>query len=184
MTTRDPSSVEVESEEPYSPSQHSTESRQRVNISVNKAVDAVVRQGARPHSRVSIVGRKTEKPHVEDYSGFPLLQSMLKYEKERTSFLSEEGKMQFNCPKSTAGWVRTLFILRGRALDWVAFPWCFVVLHATLYTALDQRYDIGFKEESLDDWRTLFTFALNATLGFLLVFRLNRAAVRDTHSAG
>mmetsp|Transcript_23005 Transcript_23005/g.47999 ORF Transcript_23005/g.47999 Transcript_23005/m.47999 type:complete len:431 (-) Transcript_23005:1280-2572(-) len=170
-----------EADEPSSRSQHSSKSSQHSRKShhgIDAAVHVLVKQGARPHTDASILGRPSRKVVVECYEDFPLLQSMIKYEELRSKFLDDEGKCQQRCPKSTSGWVRTLFIGKGRALDWIFFPWFFIVLHASIFAVVDHFYALGFTNNSLDDWRTLFTFALNATLGFLLVFRLNRAAAR------
>lgn len=113
------------------------------------------------------------------YDHFPLLQGLLKHEIERNSFLDEEGVVQSKCPKSTSGWMRTIFVGSPRAFDYVWPPWIFAVLHATIFSFLKHYDIITFSRAStLDDWRSLFTFALNSTLGFLLVFRLNRAAIR------
>jgi ion channel-forming bestrophin family protein len=108
---------------------------------------------------------------------YPLVHSMLQFESKRHQALYQEGRAQIDYPKSNSGWIKTTFVWRGRALDLIALPWIVIVLHATIYTILQELvYD--FQEHDDDRWNVFFGFVLNSTLAFLLVFRLNRAANR------
>mmetsp|Transcript_19556 Transcript_19556/g.25231 ORF Transcript_19556/g.25231 Transcript_19556/m.25231 type:complete len:420 (+) Transcript_19556:69-1328(+) len=157
----------------------------QVSSSCEDEIDAGSRSsGSDPEDRSGSYGDSDDRGDggsngsEASYPNFPLLHSMLKHEKIRTRFLDEEGIIQSSCPMSTSGWIRTLFIGRARALDHVYFPWTIAVINATIFSVLDNTVFESDYGDSSEDWASLFTFALNATLGFLLVFRLNRAAVR------
>ncbi|KAL7569193.1 hypothetical protein ACA910_016753 [Epithemia clementina (nom. ined.)] len=134
--------------------------------------------GAVPPRPVSL--QRTMNLTIRDdlYDEFTFLHAFVTQAATRNKFLDDEGKMQRLCPKSTSGWFRTLFILNGRALDWIIFPWLVVTLHAVIYAYIDVYLTDFDQEDATDLWQPIFTFALNTTLGFLLVFRLNRAAER------
>jgi|UniRef100_A0A8J9SBX8 putative membrane protein len=123
-----------------------------------------------------------EDVDLERYKDFPFLQSMLRFESLRNAALDEEGKYQMNAPLSSDGWGPSLFIIQARALDWILKPWCAVVLHAVIYTTIQELFfqDLldGEEARDYDSWELFFGIMLNSTLSFLLVFRLNRAAGR------
>ena len=137
------------------------------------------------------------------YESFPLVQSMLRHEETRTNSLKEQGKYQINYPLSSDGWISSIFIVQGRALDWMIGPWLIVVGHAALYTTLQEiLFNTESSKRETDTWEIFFRYechalfvryavlilyvlipveyslSLNSTLAFLLVFRLNRAASR------
>jgi hypothetical protein len=114
----------------------------------------------------------------KQYEGCPLLQSMLQSEDRRTSQLEKEGRHQSEYPKSNEGWIRTLFIYKGRALDRIAFPWSISLVHTIVYTVLQESYLPELKNRNAESWEFFFGLVLNSTLSFLLVFRLQRAANR------
>lgn len=107
---------------------------------------------------------------------YPLVYSLLQFEEERTAELTKEGSKQINYVSSDHGWLRTFFVLRGRAITSVLGVWLFVVAHAVVYTCLKNEGIVNFVD--LSSWETFFGIALNSTLSLLLVFRLNRAAAR------
>jgi putative membrane protein len=109
---------------------------------------------------------------------YPLLFSMMSHEKTRTAALEEEGKLQMLGPKSNEGWIKTLFILDARALDLIIFPFIITLLHTCIYTVLQEVVYNGDDAAKHDSWGDFFGYVMNATLAFLLVFRLNRAATR------
>jgi putative membrane protein len=114
---------------------------------------------------------------ISKYDSHALVQSMMRNEQTRNSEMEEEGKNQMLYTKSTDGWIPSLFMIRGRALDWIWFPWAFISLHGVAYTVLQET--IGDPaERNLLSWEIFFGILLNSTLSFLLVFRLNRAAGR------
>lgn len=91
----------------------------------------------------------------QEYEGYPLVRSMLRHETTRIASLKEQGKNQMNYPQSSDGWIPSIFIIEGRALDWMIFPWLLVVGHAILYTVIQQ---IFFDEYSRDteSWEIFF----------------------------
>jgi putative membrane protein len=126
-----------------------------------------------------VVAKDTPMPSVDllKYESYPLVHSMIRCEQTRNSEMKEEGKNQILYTKSTDGWIRSLFMIRGRALDWIWFPWTFISLHVIAYTAIQET--IGHPaERNLLSWEIFFGILLNSTMSFLLVFRLNRAAGR------
>ena len=100
-------------------------------------------------------GKETMDHTTTTYESFPLVQSMRLNEKKRTACLEEEGKVQMQYPSSNAGWMKTLFILKGRALDRIAWPCFYVVLHALVYTIL-QELVFEFERESTESWVVFF----------------------------
>lgn len=123
-----------------------------------------------------VEGLQATNNEWKHYQEYPLLQSILKYEDRRNAQLKEEGFEQISYPKSNEGWLKTLFMFKGRALSSVALPWTVAIIHAIVYTVLQQQ---GFFHISAD-WNgdIFFGVVLSSTLSFLLVFRLNRAASR------
>ncbi len=81
--------------------------------------------------------------------------------------------------KSTDPYFRTLMTFEGRALDRIALPWALLTIHATVYTVIAElRGNIRNYDENIQAWQFFFAVVINASLSFLLVFRLNRAAER------
>ncbi|GAX15513.1 putative membrane protein [Fistulifera solaris] len=113
----------------------------------------------------------------EPENRIPLLQTLLQYENVRTAQLLAEGSCQRNYPKSNDGWMKTIFVLEGRALDLIAVPLTLLVLHATAYTLLTKLW-LQRNDRAMESWEMFFSLVINTTLSFLLVFRLNRAADR------
>jgi hypothetical protein len=99
--------------------------------------------------------------NFDPYERHPLVQSMLRHERARTASLEEEGKLQINYPKSNEGWVSSIFIIQGRALDWSFWPWLFAVLHATVYTVVQQvaYADHEAGSENVGSWEIFFRYA-------------------------
>jgi len=121
----------------------------------------------------------------DKYSDFPLLQSMMKTEKQRTLALKNEGCKQIKYPKSNTGWIRTLFVWEGRALGRILFPWSIVTGWAILWAVIyETQFRDGYNGQSRsEDLRqryieSMLELVISTTLGFLLVFRLNRSATR------
>lgn len=128
----------------------------------------------------------------DNYDGFPLVQSMIASEARRTSSLTKEGSKQIKYPKSDIGWIRSLFVVRGRALDKFIVPWIIVTLNAVAWAVVCEtlgfkdRYINGkFRDESQtqmslqrDYIENVLELVLTTTMAFLLVFRLNRSATR------
>jgi predicted membrane chloride channel (bestrophin family) len=107
-----------------------------------------------------------------------LLDSMIKFEEIRTNSLKNEGKAQIKCVSPSSGWIATIFLIRGRALDNILHPFLVVVAHATIYTTVQELYLRPSGKLVNENLQSFHTFVLNSVLSFLLVFRLNRAAGR------
>ena len=121
---------------------------------------------------------KSEVDRWELYKEFPLLQSLLEFESLRTSRLQIEGRKQIESIKSNEGWIKTLFVLNGRALDRSIFPGMVTMIHAVIYTIIQEVVYDGVDNSEVESWEFFFGLVLNSTLSFLLVFRLQRAASR------
>jgi hypothetical protein len=91
----------------------------------------------------------------QEYDAYPLVQSMLLHEISRTACLKEQGKTQMNYPQSSDGWVPCIFIVEGRALDWIIFPWLLVVGHAAVYTVIQELFFADFRRDN-DSWEIFF----------------------------
>lgn len=59
-----------------------------------------------------------------------------------------------------------------------------VFLNALVCTLLHELADIRFSDELLEHWNTVFSLVLTTSLAFLLVFRLNRIAMRFWEARG
>jgi len=145
--------------------------------------DSCSEEGSGPlHAENSLLPVLSEEAaaQIELYGGYPLIQSMLRFEEVRNCAFKREGANQTNYPLSNEGWRKTILVVKGRALDRVAIPWAVVVAHAAIITCVQE---IVFDGQVLGDfvdtsWEVFLGFGLNMTIAFLLVFRLNRAADR------
>lgn len=108
--------------------------------------------------KMIVVGTGPKKTKM--LCALPLAQSMMEHEAERTACLREEGKKQMQYPMSNEGFFRTVFLLEGRALDWMFWPWLFVVLHATAYTVLQESYFTSEKRDA-ESWEIIFRCAVD-----------------------
>jgi putative membrane protein len=116
-----------------------------------------------------------------------LLRSLEKFESVRNRALDENGSNPLRYPRSNEGWIATLCVLKGRALDRIALPFALTVGHAVAYTCLQQLVFPEWMNSTRSSTTTspsvpwsdvLLGVVLNSTLIFMLVFRLNRAADR------
>lgn len=80
--------------------------------------------------------------------------------------------------KSNDGWVKTLFVLEGRALDRIAVPWMLTTINAVVWTLVAELVLPPMDPERSMLFEAFFSLVMNTTLAFLLVFRLNRSAER------
>jgi hypothetical protein len=96
------------------------------------------------------------------YEAHPFVQSMLRHETTRTKSLTEQGKNQMNYPQSGDGWFTSIFMIQGRALDWMIYPWLFVVGHATLYTVVQELF-FDERNRETDTWENFFRCGQNST---------------------
>ena len=112
------------------------------------------------------------------YQAFPLVRNLLIYEKERRRYLEENGSKQIFYPKSSDGWLKTVLVLEGRALDQFFNPWLLVSLNAIAWTLVSELYLVERNVAQINSYQFMFGILLSSTLSFLLVFRLNRSAER------
>jgi putative membrane protein len=92
--------------------------------------------------------------------------------------LEQDGRKQIFYPKSNDGWIRSLFVLEGRALDKIMLPWILVSLNAIVWTLVAELYLKSPHESNLSSYANIFGLILSSALSFLLIFRLNRSAER------
>lgn len=112
------------------------------------------------------------------YKDFPLVKDILLHEKERRKHLEDDGCKQMFYPKSSDGWLRSLCVIEGRALDQFFLPWLLVSLNAIAYTIFAELYIDDNRELNLLSFESFVGIILSSALSFLLVFRLNRSAER------
>jgi putative membrane protein len=126
---------------------------------------------------------------IHDYDDFPLVQSMMTSEARRTLALTREGAKQMEYPKSNVGWMKSLFVLEGRALDRIIIPWTIVTLNAVVWAIVydtmtfrdpEGEDDVSASRTTLrkDYIEGTLELVLTTSMAFLLVFRLNRSATR------
>ena len=134
-----------------------------------------------PSKEQTPAGNDAENCHedpIARYQAFPLVRDLLLYEKERRRYLEENGCKQIFYPKSSDGWLKTVLVLEGRALDKFFYPWLLISLNAVAWTLTSEFYLVERHVTQLDSYEFMFGFMLSSTLSFLLVFRLNRSAER------
>lgn len=119
-----------------------------------------------------------EESRSQKYASFPLVHRMMLHEKSRTKALEENGKKQIFYPKSTDGWIKTLFVLEGRAMDRILLPWTVATLNGVMWTLIAELYLDDRPGVSFTSYESIFGLILSSSLSFLLVFRLNRSAER------
>lgn len=107
------------------------------------------------------------------YEDYPLLASMIRWEKTRRDALKQPYYV-----KGTDGWFRSMFVVEGRAIDRFFLPWVLLTLNAAMWTIIAERRNIDFGDNHTARWLAVYTLGINTSLAFLLVFRLNRVAIR------
>jgi len=131
----------------------------------------------------SAVSKDDEKsdagPSVDNYDGYSLIQSMLMEEATWSEAFAAGDKKIRQSVKGNDSWFRTVFVLRERALDKFIVPWVVCTVNAFLwqvlsYTGVTESFMVwsGVTKDASQ------SVVLSTALGFLLVFRLNRVAVR------
>jgi putative membrane protein len=101
-----------------------------------------------------------------------------------TLALEEDGKKQIFYPKSNDGWLRSLCVIEGRALDKFILPWVLVTINAIVWTLVAEIILPETAYKDFSSYETFFGLVLNSSLAFLLVFRLNRSAERYWDARG
>jgi ion channel-forming bestrophin family protein len=112
------------------------------------------------------------------YEAFPLVRDLLLHEKARRSHFEKNGYKQIFYPKSSDGWLRSLLVFEGRAMDQFFYPWLLVSLNAIAWALISDLCLGENQEMETLAYESLFGVILSTSLSFLLVFRLNRSAER------
>lgn len=108
---------------------------------------------------------------------FGLIESLVGSRAVRTRALKKKGFIIDSSVKSNTRWMRTVFVLRERAIGNFFVPWLLVTLNAVAWTIILHIYPNRFNF-SLGTAESLYNLVLTTALAFLLVFRLNRVAIR------
>jgi len=114
----------------------------------------------------------------ERYKDYPFVLALICGRQNRKAAFTKNGKVICSGVKSNDSWLKTVFTLRARAIDVFFLPWILVTVNTSLWTFLVQVPLKGKFTISPDSWDTLYSLFLTTALAFLLVFRLNRVAIR------
>jgi len=112
------------------------------------------------------------------YQNFPLANAILKGSSKREKALQESGFNQMNHVRGTDGWWRSMLVIEDRAMDNYLGPWITMILNAVLACLLRNVWNVRLPEQAIERWDTIYSMVLKTALAFLLVFRLNRCAMR------
>lgn len=97
--------------------------------------------------------------------------------------LHDGGKYHGTYTTGRSGYLKTLFIMQGRAFGNVIQPWLVVTLITTIWTVVFHVESLHFYEdkelcERMRNYSSIYTYAISTTLSFLLTFRVNRGINR------
>jgi len=98
-------------------------------------------------------------------------------EKRRKALL-KNGRIITSSVKSNDAYLKTIFLIKERASRHVLVPMSIVMLNAIIWTILIK---VPFKNRFVirsDPWGSITDLVFSTTLSFILVFRLNRVAIR------
>ena len=118
------------------------------------------------------------------YANYPLANAILCGGSKREAALKSAGSKQMNHVRGTDGFLRTIFVLEARAIDKYIYPWLLICFNALLATILSEVVGLDMSAGILVHWNTVYSIAVNTSLAFLLVFRLNRCAMRFWEARG
>mmetsp|Transcript_23807 Transcript_23807/g.34127 ORF Transcript_23807/g.34127 Transcript_23807/m.34127 type:complete len:419 (+) Transcript_23807:21-1277(+) len=122
---------------------------------------------------------KMNDPSLSKYQNYPFLQSMLRSESSREYALkTATGYQQF--VKSSHPWFETIFIIKERAIERFAAPLALCTLNAVVCYHLSLIFPVVASALTTLEmfWSSVDSQVFSTTLAFLLVFRINRIAVR------
>jgi putative membrane protein len=118
------------------------------------------------------------------YKNFPLAHATLEGSEKREAALKESGHKQMNHVRGTDGWWRSMLVIEDRAIDNYLGPWILICANALLACLLTKVGNVRLPEETLLHLDTVYSLVLKTSLAFLLVFRLNRCAMRFWDARG
>jgi len=109
---------------------------------------------------------KTKKPEItpsyDEYKNFPLAQSMLLNEKIRVQSLLKESSSTNKSVKSSDSYMRTILVLKERAIEKFIVPWFIVTLNATIIAILQHLVPLKM------NWEVPNISMVTSTLGTCL----------------
>ena len=114
---------------------------------------------------------------LESSSQLCLAARMRSHALTRSLAFQRLGEPMEGSPPSSAGWFRTVFTMRGRALSGIVLPFTVINAVSVAWTCAAQLYLHDNKWDLPSNIESAYALIIT-TLGFLLVFRLNRAAKR------
>uniref|UniRef100_A0A7S1VRX8 Bestrophin homolog n=1 Tax=Grammatophora oceanica TaxID=210454 RepID=A0A7S1VRX8_9STRA len=156
---------------------HPTPSFEEQQLQNNVNVDRL-RFQRRPTDSTSATEMASIRLNLGLYGTYPLAKALLKHAAKRHAFLKQMGHKQIRSVKGTDGWFASILLWDARALDNVIWPWCVLMLNCIVCTTLVQYLGWDLNDSHLQSWDTTYSLVLKTSLAFLLVFRLNRVAVR------
>ena len=112
------------------------------------------------------------------YQNYPLANAILRGSDAREKALRRGGHKQMNHVRGTDGWWRSMLVVEDRAMDNYLGPWLVILLNAVGACLLTDVGGIDLPQDLLEHWDTVYSMVLKTSLAFLLVFRLNRCALR------
>jgi len=118
------------------------------------------------------------------YKDFILADDILKGASKRQKAFKASGNKQLNHVRGTDGWFRSMLVLEVRAIDRYFEAWFFVTVNAVLASVLNKAFHVKFSQDIIKHWDTVYALVLKTSLAFLLVFRLNRCAMRFWEARG
>eukprot|EP00980_Cylindrotheca_fusiformis_P031224 scaffold26019_cov147-Cylindrotheca_fusiformis.AAC.1 len=77
-----------------------------------------------------------------------------------------------------------MLVLEARAIDNFFYSWLVVVLNALLAAILNKVTGLEMSHDLIQQWDMVYSLVLKTSLAFLLVFRLNRCAMRFWDARG
>mmetsp|Transcript_59228 Transcript_59228/g.171144 ORF Transcript_59228/g.171144 Transcript_59228/m.171144 type:complete len:419 (-) Transcript_59228:179-1435(-) len=118
------------------------------------------------------------------YNKYILANEMLSGSGKREKAFKAGGHKQMNHRRGTDGWFLSMFVLEVRAFDNYLLPLIVVALNSVLASILSEVGEYEMANEILKQWDEVFSVVLRTALAFLLVFRLNRCAMRFWEARG
>mmetsp|Transcript_8156 Transcript_8156/g.12268 ORF Transcript_8156/g.12268 Transcript_8156/m.12268 type:complete len:393 (+) Transcript_8156:65-1243(+) len=108
---------------------------------------------------------------------FHLSEPLIKSRNIRKRVLEKSGRAFTKSIHSNDPWMKTVLTTKERALDVIFMPWLICTINAVIWTILIKLNKDEFII-NLQTTQSLYNLVLTTALAFLMVFRINRAALR------
>eukprot|EP00934_Nitzschia_sp_Nitz4_P006552 Nitzschia sp. Nitz4//scaffold58_size112336//30470//31967//NITZ4_004023-RA/size112336-augustus-gene-0.2-mRNA-1//1//CDS//3329554959//6542//frame0 len=118
------------------------------------------------------------------YVNYPLANDILAGANKREQSFKAGGAKQMNHVRGTDGWFRSMMVLEVRAFDNYILPLFVIFLNSLFAALLSEVGGVKMSSEVLVFWDQVFSTVVKSSLAFLLVFRLNRCAMRFWEARG